>query len=157
MCDGRQIPFVPCLLNGFQRGNGYAQRDLDGEKIRWPLSAAAAEIGLRCIGYRQQIATMIRMLMTAEPAVDDGPGRRPLILRIAQTSVLNPQQVRTQHFLCCVLTPLRGVMTSLYGLLLPGLSCMLKEEGAEPTKGGRLKEVDARLDLLIIIVSRPDF
>lgn len=44
----------------------------------------------------------------------------------------------------------------------PGLSCdaqqsTLREEGAEPTKGGRLKEVDARLDLLIIIVSRPDF
>lgn len=43
----------------------------------------------------------------------------------------------------------------------PGLSCdarqsMLKEEGAEPTNGGRLKEVDERLDLLIIIVSRPD-
>lgn len=33
----------------------------------------------------------------------------------------------------------------------------LKGEGAEPTKGGSLKEVDEPLDLLIIIVSRPDF
>lgn len=42
-----------------------------------------------------------------------------------------------------------------------GLSCdversMLKGEGAEPTKRGSLKGVDALLDLLIIIVSRPD-
>lgn len=32
----------------------------------------------------------------------------------------------------------------------------LKGEGAEPTKGGSLKEVDELLDLLIIIVSRSD-
>lgn len=33
---------------------------------------------------------------------------------------------------------------------------MLKGEGAEPTERGSLKEVDALLDLLIIIVTRPD-
>lgn len=43
-----------------------------------------------------------------------------------------------------------------------GVSCdaeqsMLKGEDAEPTKGSSLKEVDAPLDLLIIIVSRPGF
>lgn len=160
MCDRWYIIFISCSQNDFLHCDSYAHHDLVGEKIRWLLSTMAVEIGLLCIGYQQQIATMIKMLMTAKPSVGNGPGQHPLILCNARwvSLIRNRFGCNTS---CVVAWHCREEWWPHCMDCFSGLSCdveqrMLKGEGAAPTKGGSLTEVDAPLDLLINIVSRPD-
>lgn len=138
MCDRWYIIFISCSQNDFRHWNSYAQRDVVGEKTRWLLSTMAVEIGLLCVGYQQQIATMIKMLMTAKPSVSDGPGQHPLILYNARqvslirnrfgcnTSCVVARHYREEWWPHC--------MDCFSGLFCDVEQRMLKGEGAEPTK-----------------------